>query len=64
MKVENKTYIEGKEVTLIAEHYGTKLYLSVNGIYVTQYDTVVALIDSIEHVDIDEEFKIHINEKN
>lgn len=64
MKVENKTYIDDKEVKLIAEYYGNKMYLGIDGIYITYYDTVVAIVDSMEHINIDEEFKTVTNEEN
>lgn len=64
MKVKNKTYIEGKEVKLIAEYYGNKMYLGIDGIYITYYDTVVAIVDSMEHININEEFKTVTNEEN
>lgn len=63
-KVENKVYINGKEVTLIAEKYPIKFYLGAEGVYVTYYDEIAATIDSLKYIKFDEETKIITNEEN
>lgn len=63
-KVETKRFINSKEVTLIAERYGTKIYLGTDGVYITQYEEVVAKVDDIAHICVAEEFKNDFNEKH
>lgn len=45
-KVVNKYYIKGKEVTLVAERYATKIYKGDSAYYVTNYEEVVAEFDT------------------
>lgn len=61
-KVVNKSFIDDREVTLIAERFGTKFYVDNEDkliIYITNYEEVVAVInpntDGI--IDIKDEFK-------
>ena len=63
-KVENKVYINGKEVTLIAEKYPIKFYIGVEGVYVTCYDEIAATINSLDNIKFDEETKVITNEEN
>ena len=47
-KVEHKTFVEGKEVLMVAENYSTKIYQSVENVdifYVTSCDDIVAIIN-------------------
>ena len=48
MKVENKFYVEDKEVVLVADKYSTKIYKADNNYYVTNYDEVVAVFKDAE----------------
>lgn len=47
-KIEHKTFVEGKEVLMVAENYSTKIYQSVENVdifYVTSCDDIVAIIN-------------------
>lgn len=61
-KVVNKSFICGKEVTLIAERFGTKFYVDNEDkevIYITNYDEVIAVINPNTDwiIDIKDEYK-------
>ena len=45
MKVENKFFIDGKEVEIVAEKFGTKIYINDEKVYVANYDDVLATMD-------------------
>ena len=52
MKIETKNYVNDREVVLVAEAYGTKIYQDINNVdqfYVASCDDVIASIfkDSI-----------------
>lgn len=61
-KVVNKQFICDREVTLIAERFGTKFYIDNEDkevIYITNYDEVIAVINPNTDwiVDIKDEYK-------
>ena len=44
-KVETKTFIKGKEVFLVADKFGTKIYQDGDTYYVVNLDDLVAKFD-------------------
>lgn len=61
-KIVNKSFIGDREVTLIAEKFGTKFYVDNKDkeiIYITAYDDVVAIINPNTDwiIDIKDEYK-------
>lgn len=60
-KVEHKTFVEGKEVLMVAENYSTKIYQSVENVdifYITSCDDIVAIINLADpEMYIKEEYK-------
>jgi len=61
-KIVNKSFIGDREVTLIAEKFGTKFYVDNEDkeiIYITAYDDVVAIINPNTDwiIDIKDEYK-------
>ena len=66
-KVVNKSFICDREVTLIAERFGTKFYVDNEDkevIYITNYDEVVAKINPNTDWIIDIDSSISKDETN
>ena len=58
MQIETKTYVNGKEVVLVAEAYSTKIYQDINDVnqlYVTSCDDIVASIFK-DNINIEEKY--------
>jgi len=58
MQIETKTYVNGREVILVADAYSTKIYQDAKNIghfYVTSCDDVVASIFK-DSIDIDDKY--------
>lgn len=61
MKIETKNYANGREVVLIAEAYGTKIYQDINNVdqfYVASYDDVIASIFK-DNINIEANYQKH-----
>ena len=59
MQIETKTYVNGREVVLVADAYSTKIYQDVNNIdqfYVTSCDDIVAIIFK-NNINIEEKYQ-------
>ena len=59
MQIETKTYVNGREVILIADAYSTKIYQDINNVdqfYVTSCDDVVASIYK-DSINIEEKYQ-------
>lgn len=61
-KVVNKQFICDREVTLVAERFGTKFYVENEDktiVYITNYDEVIAIINPNADwiIDIKNEYK-------
>lgn len=63
MEVEIKSFINGKEIMLIAEHYPTQIYQEVkdsNKLYIVCYETIIATITlNNAEVAIDDKYLKH-----
>ena len=59
-KIENKTFLGDKELTLVAERFPAKFYKYEDKIYITVYDDVLAEIE-VDHVYIEPEIFVEDN---
>ena len=61
MQIETKYYINGREVVLVAEDFGTKIYQDISNVdqfYITSYENVVAII-SKGSANIEQDYQKH-----
>lgn len=55
MEIENKSFINGKEVILIAEYYPTQIYQEIkdsNKLYIVCYKTIITTI-TLDDIDVE-----------